>query len=429
MSENNHKPDVFNKNVKKSPYSTEREVVSQEAIGGYTFKNEAEKEALDEMNRQTQRQIEARDAGISMGLSGHELSKYIIEATRDISVRPELAEDYGQPEKATLIYNTKIADSKFNEDGVPKPEFFFKEEKKDSQEPVDNVNYDEIAKNLIESKYNEDLEKEETLNKKTIDMINQEVNKTIEYLSIRQDDAPFDYVKIPSLGKNYSGVGEFIKIAYLNGSDEDVLTNPGVLSSGRFLEVLLTRKILEPNLKFDDLIPADRDAIMLWLRSTAYGSKYPIEVTNPETNKTFQAEVDLAELPVKYLDLEPNSKGFFEFTCTDGTFFEYKLLSMGDVKKLEQLIVDKAAKYSGLYTSSGSDEVLISMVRGLDKNYNKEEITPKLRYMRLKNIIEFKQHLKTHDFGVNLILSLQTPEGDVIETQFPFDTNFFWADI
>ena len=42
------------------------------------------------------------------------------------------------------------------------------------------------------------------------------------------------------------------------------------------VEILINRKILEPDLRYEDLLVGDRNAIMIWLRATGYGEMYPV---------------------------------------------------------------------------------------------------------------------------------------------------------
>ena len=138
------------------------------------------------------------------------------------------------------------------------------------------------------------------------------VNRDIELaqLSQPQMNQPYDIIPIPSEGKLYKNKKSKIKVSFLTAADENILTSPNLLDSGDFLEILLNRKILDPELRYNDLLPGDRDAIMVWLRATGYGEMYPVTVTD-ENGVDFETEVDLTKLKVKPLPVEPDNEGLF----------------------------------------------------------------------------------------------------------------------
>jgi len=118
-----------------------------------------------------------------------------------------------------------------------------------------------------------------------------------------QTDVPYDIIELPSRGLLYKNKQSKIKLAFLNGMDESIITNPNLLKSGEFLEVLINRKMLDTDIKYKDLHIGDRNAIMIWLRSTGYGPMYNIVLSNPKSKEyeEFTVEIDLSKIKVKYL--------------------------------------------------------------------------------------------------------------------------------
>ena len=133
-------------------------------------------------------------------------------------------------------------------------------------------------------------------------------NKYIESISQPQFNQPFDVIPLPSEGKLYKSKKKSVKVAYLTTADENILTSPNLVESGEFLEILINRKLLEPDLRYKDLIPGDRNAIMIWLRATGYGEMYPI-LAYDEKEESFETEVNLSELKTVNLSTEPDSEG------------------------------------------------------------------------------------------------------------------------
>jgi len=121
-------------------------------------------------------------------------------------------------------------------------------------------------------------------------------------------------------------------------ADENILTSPNLLESGEFLEILINRKILEPELRYKDLHVGDRNAIMLWLRATAYGEMYPVTLFD-ENNNPFETEINLNDLKTKKLGAEPDEEGlfFYQFPLCKASV-KFKLLTCGDVDIIEKMV-------------------------------------------------------------------------------------------
>jgi hypothetical protein len=54
-----------------------------------------------------------------------------------------------------------------------------------------------------------------------------------------------DVISLPSGGRFYKNKKDSVKVAYMTASDENILTSPNLLQSGKVLDVLLEKKILD----------------------------------------------------------------------------------------------------------------------------------------------------------------------------------------
>ena len=98
---------------------------------------------------------------------------------------------------------------------------------------------------------------------------------------------PHDVVSLPSEGIFYKNKKKSIKVGYLTASDENILMGGG---SDLTLN-LLRAKIYEPDIRVEDLIEGDVEAILIFLRNTGFGPEITLNLTDPSTKKTFQADV------------------------------------------------------------------------------------------------------------------------------------------
>ena len=117
---------------------------------------------------------------------------------------------------------------------------------------------------------------------------------------------PHDVVPLPSQGIFYKSKKKSIKVGYLTASDENIL-----MGSGKDLTInLLRAKIYEPDIKVEELIEGDVEAILIFLRNTAFGPEMNLNLTDPKDNKAFKTSVMLDQLTIVN-GQQPNDDGTF----------------------------------------------------------------------------------------------------------------------
>lgn len=155
----------------------------------------------------------------------------------------------------------------------------------------------------------------------------------------KDNKVPYDLVSLPSKGKIGPIKKDKIPVAYLTAEDEDIITSPNLYEDDKVIDYLLSKKILDPSINIDKLHDGDGEAILIWLRATAYGNMYPINVYHPKTGKYFDAECDLSKLKMKEFNLEPDENGLFEFTLPiSKDVVKFKFITIGESRKFNKLI-------------------------------------------------------------------------------------------
>jgi hypothetical protein len=249
----------------------------------------------------------------------------------------------------------------------------------------------------------------------------------IQQLSQPQFNTAFDVLPLPSEGKLYKNKKSSVKVAYMTAADENILTSPNLLQSGEFLEILINRKLLETDLRYKDLHVGDRNAIMIWLRATSYGEMYPVTIYD-ENGSPFDTEINLNELNVVKLNVEPDSEGYFDFQLPMSKInLKIKLLTIGDVDEIEAKVKrDEDNKIpvnnSGTYTL---EKQIVDVGGNRDKNFIREFI----QNLRIKDAKELREYINKIDCGVDLNIEVRTPGGGSIKTFLPLNLGFFWPDV
>ena len=122
----------------------------------------------------------------------------------------------------------------------------------------------------------------------------------------------YEVVKLPSEGRFYSHGIKQVDVEYMTSKDEDLLTTPSLIENGTVLNVLLKRKIKTKGIVVEELLEGDRNAILLFLRTSSYGSDYTVSVSDPRTGIPFDCVVDLLQLKYKEVKELPDERGFFK---------------------------------------------------------------------------------------------------------------------
>lgn len=246
-------------------------------------------------------------------------------------------------------------------------------------------------------------------------------------ISQPQMNASFDVIPLPSEGKLYKSKKKSIKVAYLTAADENILTNPNLMESGEFLEILLNRKILEPELRYKDLHIGDRNAIMIWLRATGYGHEYPITVYDPETAEPFEHIVDLSELKTIKLSVDTDKNGYIDFVLPlTKTPIKIRLLTTSLYDEIEEHVSKSLEnKDANIDTVTFTLEKQIVEVDGnTDKAYIKDFI----QSMRVGDSNAIRKYIDQIESGIDMKLEIGTPGGGSLSTFLPINFKFFWPE-
>lgn len=160
--------------------------------------------------------------------------------------------------------------------------------------------------------------------------------------SIDNFNESFDVIPLPSKGECYEDGMKSIPIAYLTANDENMIVSPNLYRDGLILDYLLKAKIKNDNIDPDDLLEGDREAIILWLRATSYGTRYPITVTDNKTGINFDTEVDLTQIKHKPFVLKGDGDGCFDYTLPiSKDEVKFRFLTHGDIKQLQQIEIEE----------------------------------------------------------------------------------------
>ena len=242
---------------------------------------------------------------------------------------------------------------------------------------------------------------------------------------------PTEMVSLPSKGLLYPkesplSTGE-IEMKYMSAKEEDILTNQNYIKDGTVIDRLLKALIVTP-INFDELLVADKDAILIAARILGYGKDYEIEFYNPRSQAIEKGSIDLSELKEKPFNESLINEGMNEFSFklphTDNTV-TFKLLTQKDEKAIESEVrglkkinpsvsPDATTKLKYIITSVNGKRDIIDIRQFVDGGY-----------LLAKDARALREYYSEIQPGIELVYY---PEG--VEEGIPFSIglNFFWPD-
>lgn len=277
------------------------------------------------------------------------------------------------------------------------------------------------------------------------------------------DDIPdyvqYDIIPLPSKGECYAHKKGKIPVGYLTASDENVIASPNMYRDGKILDVMLRRKILDKSINVDELCEGDRDAIILWLRATAYGDDYPIYVTNPKTGNRIDTSVKLSEFKYDEFNLKGDENGCFDYETSNGDIIKFKFLTHNQESKLLDEIskevtntnkvtvikslatirealefididdedanninedLEEIASVIGSNFTKNLDNVFTTSITkrmvmhtySINGNTDKEYIKAYVENMRTKEASRYRQYINDNKPGVDFRITVNVPESD-----------------
>lgn len=246
----------------------------------------------------------------------------------------------------------------------------------------------------------------------------------IEILSQPQMNQPYDLIPLPSEGKLYPNKKKNVKVAYLTTADENILTSPNLVESGDFLEILINRKLLDTSIRYKDLLPGDRNAIMIWLRATGYGEMYPITIYDNDGNP-FDTEINLSELKTINLTVDPEEDGLYSFVLpVSKNRIKFRLLSIGEMEELEA----EAESRKDDFINSESTMILEAQIVSINDNKDRAFISDYVENMRVLDAKKLRDYMNSINCGIDMNISVKAPNGEIVNTFLPLTTKFFWPD-
>ena len=232
----------------------------------------------------------------------------------------------------------------------------------------------------------------------------------------------YDVVELPSKGIYYKNNKKTVRVGYLTAADENILSSSSLINSGGVVEELLKRKILDKDLLVDDIIEEDRQAILIFLRNTAFGSEYTVTATDPKTDTQFQTEISLETIKIKDFKLVANENGEYSyFMSKSNVEITFNFLTL----KQEKDIDDIRKSWNGVGVAPIITKQLEFMIKSVGGNKDLMNIRNFVDRLPIKDSQDFRKFINENKPGLDLVQNINTPSGDTIQVEIGFGVEFF----
>lgn len=132
-------------------------------------------------------------------------------------------------------------------------------------------------------------------------------------MSLSNLTAPFDLVVFPSMGLFYKNKKQHILVRYLTGIEENILTSPMLDEYGIALDMALKNVVLDQDINIDELLVGDKNAILMFLRATAFGPEYHLQIVCPKCNQTGKTSFNITQMQARDMIMPPDESGEFMY--------------------------------------------------------------------------------------------------------------------
>lgn len=236
---------------------------------------------------------------------------------------------------------------------------------------------------------------------------------------------PTEIVELPSQGLIYPESSPLssgtIEMKYMTAREEDILTNQNYINKGIVLDELV-KSLIVSDVKYEDLVVGDKNAILVASRILGYGKDYSFTWGGEEYN------IDLTTIENKPLKTELFKKGVNEFNFTlpsTNIVVTFKLLTGEDEKNINAEL--EGLKKINKNTSAELSTRLKYIITSVNGNRENKDIRQFVDTQFLaRDSRALREYIKEVQPDVDLTFF---PEGSNEKVSIPVGLSFFWPDI
>jgi hypothetical protein len=236
-------------------------------------------------------------------------------------------------------------------------------------------------------------------------------------------------VDLPTQGVFYSNGKKSVTIKYLTAEEDDVLFSPELIKSGKVLDALLQLAVLDKDLKPEDMIVGDRNAVLIALRKTGLGPMYnPGKMTCPSCKEEYIPSIDLNQLKLKPLDTLPDAGGEYDYILpTMKLNIKFRLLRGSDENLIEKKANSSVTKAGNYKVTKYVTERYRLQIMEVNGNRDKTYIAKLVSHMPMLDSTSLREYIRLVSPGVDLNYHFECEHcGHLYEDEVPLNHKLFY---
>ena len=247
-------------------------------------------------------------------------------------------------------------------------------------------------------------------------------------------DIPVETVPLPSKGIIYNPDSvlhnkETLQIKAMTATEEDILLSPAYIKDGTAILQLIKSCLIDKRIDVSDLIIGDRNALLVSVRITGYGTNYDVTSRCGNCNESNDTVVDLSSLTISRLKIDPVEPGknlFLYKLPVTGKSVVYKYLNAKDEKN-RQRKQDFIKKHSGGKIENSVITFLEESIVSIEGITDKNKISHFIRNMPALDSRKLRNYIDDNSPGIDMLYSFECKNCQHENTvKLPVNSNFFW---
>jgi hypothetical protein len=240
---------------------------------------------------------------------------------------------------------------------------------------------------------------------------------------------PTDYVELPSKGMFYANRKSSVQIKYLTAEEENILTSADLIKSGKVLDVLLKKAIIDKDIDPEELLSSDRNAVLIALRITGYGDEYEAKTTCPSCSHANKHTILLSSLQNRDVADTPDSEGLFSVQLPKcKANIKFRLLKGSDETRLQKVAeLNKKSVGNNMKYQTVLTERYLLQIMEVQGNRDKTFIKKFISAMPIADSLFFREYLKEVEPGLDMTHDFDCEScGHSYQQEVPMTAKLFW---
>lgn len=248
---------------------------------------------------------------------------------------------------------------------------------------------------------------------------------------------PVEQVPLPSGGTIYPVSSplhgrDVLQIKAMTAQEEDILLSRALIKEGTVLTHLIKSCLIDKSIDPGEMLTGDRNALLVSIRITGYGSDYRANVICPACSRSDLHSFDLAGIEIKRIGAAPITPGTNEFSFSlpvTKKQITFKLVTNGDEEesartKERMLKLFPDTKIEGVVTRQLENQIL-----SIDGRRDRLAMSAFIKSMPAADSRALRSYMSSIEPGLNMQVDMNCRScGAESKVALPMGAAFFWPE-